>query len=56
MAEKKIAVFEKEKETKNTVKFEEVPEKGQPKIIGSLYLQKFAAGEAKAVKVTLELS
>ena len=47
--------FKKEKETKNTVKFEEVPEKGKPPVIGSLYVQKWAAGDATAIVVTLEL-
>ena len=47
--------FKKEKETKNTVKFEEVPEKGKPPVIGSLYVQKWAAGDANSVVITLEL-
>ncbi len=35
--EKTTIHFEKEKDTKNTVKFEEVALEGQPKKIGSLY-------------------
>lgn len=35
----RTALFLVEKETKNTVKFEEVPARGQMKLSGSLYLQ-----------------
>jgi hypothetical protein len=38
------AVFEFEKVTKNTVKYAERPEPGQPPRIGSLYVQKWALG------------
>lgn len=48
--------FRKEKDTKNTVKYEEVPEKGKPPIMGTLYLQKWVAGDAQNVSVTLVLS
>lgn len=33
--------FQRERETKNTVRYEE-PEGGEPPIIGTLYLQKWA--------------
>lgn len=46
--------FVREKETKNTVKFEEKPAAGQPPVVGSLYIQKWAAGEAKELTVTIE--
>lgn len=49
--------FETEKTTKNTVKFSEVPVKGQPPVCGSLYVQKFAheqMGEPQRVTVTIE--
>jgi hypothetical protein len=45
-----------EKETKNTVKFEEVPERGQPAIMGSLYLQKWVVaqmGDPESLTVTV---
>jgi hypothetical protein len=48
--------FEKEKETKNTVKFEEKPEPGKPPLVGSLYLQKWAAGGATRVDMSITLS
>ena len=45
--------FVREKTTKNTVKFEEKPEAGTPHVVGSLYVQKWAVGEATEVEVTL---
>ncbi len=49
----KIVKFEIEKETKNSVRYKEVPEEGQPPIIGSLYLQKWFAGSTKQLEVTI---
>lgn len=51
---KYVLKFVKAKDTKNTVKFEEQPEKGKPPVIGALYVQKFAAGEAQELVVTVE--
>jgi hypothetical protein len=51
----KVIVFQKEKDTKNTVKFAEVPVQGQAPIIGTLYLQKWIAGTSQNVKVTVEV-
>jgi len=48
------ATFKREKETKNTVKFEEEPEPGQPPRIGSLYIQKWAANATQRVTVTVK--
>ena len=48
-------VFEIEKETKNTIRYQEVAE-GQPPVIGTIYVQKWALeGTPKKVKVTLEV-
>ena len=33
--------FRREKETKNTVKYEEQPKPGKPPVIGTLYIQKW---------------
>jgi len=52
MSDKTIK-FEFEKETKNSVRFKEVPEEGQPPIVGSLYVQKWYAGSSKTLEVTL---
>jgi hypothetical protein len=50
----KIVLFTREKETKNTVKFAEVQTQGEAPIVGTLYLQKWFAGPANNLKVTVE--
>jgi hypothetical protein len=46
--------FEVEKETKNTIRYTEIAE-GQPPVIGTIYVQKWALKETpKKLKVTLE--
>ncbi len=47
---KKVVRFEYEKETKNSVRYKEVPEDGTAPIVGSLYVQKWFAGIAKHLK------
>lgn len=54
MAEK-LVTFKKEKETKNTVKFEEVPGAGNPPVIGTLYVQKWFVGDAQEVSVLVKI-
>ena len=49
----KTVKFVIEKETKNTVKFNEVPGEGQPPIIGTLYVQKWFVGNATELEVTV---
>jgi hypothetical protein len=51
----KAAVFTRDRETKNTVKFTEVPVQGEAPIVGTLYVQKWVAGAANNVKLTLEI-
>jgi hypothetical protein len=46
--------FIKEKETKNTVKYDEQPAAGKPPVVGSLYVQKWAAGDCAALTVTIK--
>ena len=46
--------FEREKETKNTVRFREIAEEGKPPIIGTLYLQKWFAGDSSELAITIE--
>ena len=43
-SDKFTAFFEYEKATKNTFKYAEKPDAGQPPRIGSLYIQKWAFG------------
>lgn len=45
--------FEKEKETKNSVKYQEKPTSGQAPVIGSLYVQKWFVGTAQTIELTL---
>lgn len=49
--------FEMERETKNTVRFDEVLKGGEPPKIGTLYVQKWALNGldlTKGLKVTIE--
>lgn len=52
---KELISFEFEKETKNSVRYKEVPAEGKAPIVGTLYVQKWFAGDAKALKVSIEL-
>jgi len=49
-----IVKFEIEKETKNSVRYKEVPAAGQAPIVGSLYVQKWFAGNTKTLEVTIK--
>ena len=51
---KKERKFIFEKETKNTMRFTEQPPSGEPPIIGTLYVQKWFAGDSKELTVTIE--
>jgi len=51
---KKVVVFEYEKETKNSVRYKEVPDEGTAAIVGSLYVQKWFAGDSKTLEVTID--
>ena len=51
----KTVEFQKEKDTKNTVKFAEVQTQGQAPVIGALYVQKWFAGDSSRLKVTIEV-
>jgi hypothetical protein len=51
---KKVVTFEYEKETKNSVRYKEVPDEGTAPIVGSLYVQKWFAGNSKTIEVTIE--
>ena len=46
--------FEYEKETKNSVRFKEVPEEGKAPIVGTLYVQKWFAGSCKSLEISIE--
>lgn len=51
---KKTILFEKERDTKNTVVFTEKPGAGTPPVIGTIYIQKWYIGEHDKVTVTVE--
>lgn len=52
MPEKTIK-FEFEKNNKNSVRYKEVPEEGMPPIVGSIYIQKWFAGDSKNIEITV---
>ena len=49
-----IVHFKFETETKNSIRYKEVPEPGKAPIMGSLYVQKWFAGETKEITLTIE--
>ncbi|BBB25571.1 hypothetical protein [Amphritea japonica] len=51
---KKVVKFELEKETKNSIRYKEVPDEGAAPIVGSLYIQKWFAGSSKEIEITIE--
>lgn len=51
---KKVVRFEFEKETKNSVRFKEVPDQGSAPIVGSLYVQKWFAGNTKNIEISID--
>ena len=53
MSEKKVK-FEFEKQNKNSIRYKEVPEEGMPPIIGSIYIQKWFAGNSKNIEISIK--
>ena len=51
---KKVVKFEYEKETKNSIRYKEVPDEGTAPIVGSLYIQKWFAGSSKTIEITID--
>lgn len=51
---KEVIKFSYEKETKNSVRYKEEPEEGKAPIVGSLYVQKWFAGNCKDIEITIE--
>tara|TARA_B100000809_G_scaffold140667_1_gene138218 strand:+ start:247 stop:417 length:171 start_codon:yes stop_codon:yes gene_type:complete len=52
MSETKIK-FELEKQNKNSVRYKEISKDGIPLILGSIYVQKWYAGNSKYLEVTV---
>ena len=51
---KKVVMFEYEKETKNSVRYKEIPDEGTAPVIGTLYVQKWFAGDSKSIEITID--
>lgn len=51
---KTTITFELEKQNKNSVRYKETPKDGMPPILGSIYVQKWFAGNSKTIEVTIE--
>jgi hypothetical protein len=51
-----VTTFELEKETKNTVRYNETPDEGVAPVVNTLYIQKHALGKTapQNIKVTVE--
>ncbi|MFT5720055.1 MAG: hypothetical protein ACI9W6_000345 [Motiliproteus sp.] len=45
--------FELEKEVKHSVRFKEIVEDGRAPVIGSIYVQKWYAGDAKTLSISI---
>lgn len=45
--------FRIEKETKNSVRYKEVPEEGKAPIMGTVYVQKWFAGDTQDLEITI---
>ena len=52
MSETKIK-SEYEKQNKNSIRYTEVPEDGKPPILGTIYVQKWFAGNSKNIEITI---
>ena len=46
--------FSIEKETKNSVRYKEQPEAGKAPIMGTVYVQKWFAGDTKNIEITID--
>lgn len=51
---KKVVMFEYEKETKNSVRYKEIPEEGSAPIMGTVYVQKWFAGDSKLIEISID--
>jgi hypothetical protein len=57
MSEKRVIILEKEKETKNTIRYKEIETEKSPLVMGTAYIQKetFKQGEVpKKISITIE--
>jgi len=57
MSEKKVIMLEKEKETKNTIRYKEIETEGSPSIMKTAYIQKETFKQGKVpekISITIE--
>jgi hypothetical protein len=54
MSEKTTIEFRKLRDTKNTVRFEEEVPPGKPPVIGTIYVQKWFAGDTGKLVITID--
>lgn len=54
MSENTTIEFRKLRDTKNTVRFEEEVPAGKPPVIGTIYVQKWFAGDADKLTITID--
>ncbi len=54
MIVKTFVKFEYEKETKNSVRYKEISEEGKAPVLGTVYVQKWFAGNTKTLEVTID--
>jgi len=50
---KTTVILEFEKETKNSIRYKEIPEEGKAPIVGTVYLQKWFAGDTKQIELVV---
>ena len=53
--ERQTLVFVTERETKNTVRFQEEATSGKPPVVGTLYVQRWALGEPLPQRLTVTI-
>lgn len=56
MSSEKTLKFEFEKQNKNSIRYKEIPADGMPAVMGSIYVQKWFAGNAKNIEITINKS
>lgn len=50
----KVIKFKFEKHNKNSIRYKEVPEDGLPPVLGSIYVQKWFAGDSENIEITIK--
>ena len=53
MDQAETRTFKRSKETEHTIVYKEASGAGQPPIVGTIYVQKWFAGDAQAISVTV---